>query len=152
MIHKIRTIHKLCLWLYYDFFGKSSIHIANCSCQDLQNEKYLVPIQWYYPKILIKSQRQIKCGSNFYEADVIHIGMTVCRKETRWYRLYVTFLSIGALSLKCWKFEKSLGCNCIPLFLWSFGFEYQSLALHLKFSFSEKVTKIWSCLPLLNLT
>ena len=39
-------------------------------------------------------------------------------------------LSCGALSLKCWKFEKSLVCNCIPLFLWSFGFEYQSLELH----------------------
>ena len=32
---KIRTIHKLSLWLYYDFFGKSSFHIANFSCQDL---------------------------------------------------------------------------------------------------------------------
>ena len=41
-------------------------------------------------------------------------------------------LSCGALSLKCWKFEKSLVCNCIPLFLWSFGFEYQSLELHIK--------------------
>ena len=28
---KIRTIHKLSLWLYYDFFGKSSFHIANFS-------------------------------------------------------------------------------------------------------------------------
>ena len=43
-------------------------------------------------------------------------------------------LSCGALSLKCWKFEKSLVCNCIPLFLWSFGFEYQSLELHLNSS------------------
>ena len=57
-------------------------------------------------------------------------------------------LSCGALSLKCWKFEKTFVCNCIPLFLWSFGFEYQSLELHLKFSFSEKATKIWSYLPL----
>ena len=32
---KIRTIHKLSLWLYNDFFGKSSFHIANFSCQDL---------------------------------------------------------------------------------------------------------------------
>ena len=37
---KIRTIHKLSLWLYYDFFGKSSFHIANFSCQDLWNEVY----------------------------------------------------------------------------------------------------------------
>jgi hypothetical protein len=30
-----------------------------------------VPIQYYYPKIFIKSRRQIMCGSNFYESDVI---------------------------------------------------------------------------------
>ena len=32
---KIRTIHKLSLLLYYDFFGKSSFHIASFSSQDL---------------------------------------------------------------------------------------------------------------------
>ena len=32
---KNQTIHKLSLWLYYNFFGKSSFHIANFSCQDL---------------------------------------------------------------------------------------------------------------------
>ena len=37
---KIWTIHTLSLWLYYDFFGKSSFHIANFSCQDLWYEVY----------------------------------------------------------------------------------------------------------------
>ena len=32
-----------------------------------------------YPKIFIKSQRQIMCGSNFYESDVIHL----CQKITQ---------------------------------------------------------------------
>ena len=30
-----------------------------------------MPIQYYYPKIFIKSQRQNICDSNFYESDVI---------------------------------------------------------------------------------
>ena len=29
-------------------------------------------IQSYYPKLFIKSQRQIMCGSNFYGSDVSH--------------------------------------------------------------------------------
>ena len=68
---KIWTIHRLSLWLYYDFYGKSSFHIVNFSCQDLENEVYLVPLQYYYPKIFIKAQRQIMFGSIFYESGVI---------------------------------------------------------------------------------
>ena len=34
--------------------------------------KYIkVPKQYYYPKVFIKSKRQIMCGSNFYVSDVI---------------------------------------------------------------------------------
>ena len=35
---KIRAIHKRSLWLYYEFFGKSSFYTANCSCQGLWNK------------------------------------------------------------------------------------------------------------------
>ena len=68
---KIRTIHKLSLRLYYQFFWQ----ILSSYCKFLMPR----PFKWsilgihkiILSKIFIKSQRQIMCGSNFYGSDVI---------------------------------------------------------------------------------
>ena len=65
---KIRTIHKLSLWLYYDFFGKSSFLMP-------------WPLKWsilgahtiILSKNIHKVTKQIMSGSNFYESDVTRL-------------------------------------------------------------------------------
>ena len=39
---KTVTTLTLSLWLLYDVFGRSIFHIANCLCQDLENEVYIL--------------------------------------------------------------------------------------------------------------
>ena len=70
---KIRTTHNLSLWLY-EYFGiillyGHLVYIALVLTWEICNMKWV-----FAKKVIIKSQRQIMCGSNFYGSDVIYRG------------------------------------------------------------------------------